>query len=106
MTIKDEITEFKLVYEPRFRTDDLIHSFLDSTAEPVKVGCEADEECPLDKACHNTLCVNPCQCGINAECTVINHKPLCYCPPGYSGNPEVECQKRKLKNVLLKEQLI
>ena len=64
-------------------------------ATPVKVGCEADEECPLDKACHNTLCVNPCQCGINAECTVINHKPLCYCPPGYSGNPEIECQKRE-----------
>jgi hypothetical protein len=73
-----------------------------SSAEPVKVGCEADEECPLDKACHNTLCVNPCQCGINAECTVINHKPLCYCPPGYSGNPEIECQKREWKIVGLK----
>ena len=65
------------------------------TAEPVPVGCQSDDECPLDKACHNTLCIDPCNCGINAECSVINHKPLCYCPPGYSGDPEVECQKCK-----------
>ena len=60
------------------------------------VGCQSDPECPTDKACHNTRCVDPCNCGINAICQVINHKPLCYCPPGYSGNPEIECQKRKL----------
>ena len=66
-------------------------------AEPVPVGCQSDDECPFDKACHNTACVDPCNCGINAICQVINHKPLCYCPPGYSGNPEIECQKCKLR---------
>ena len=69
--------------------------FFYSLAPPV-VGCQSDPECPTDKACFNTQCVDPCNCGINAECSVINHKPLCYCPAGYSGNPEVECQKCKL----------
>ena len=69
------------------------------------VGCQSDPECPTDKACHNTRCVDPCNCGINAICQVINHKPLCYCPPGYSGNPEIECQKRKLIFSCLKNEL-
>ena len=67
---------------------------LSLTAKPI-VGCQANPECPNDKACFNTKCVNPCNCGINALCDVIDHVPLCYCPPGYSGDPKVECQKRK-----------
>ena len=62
---------------------------------PIKIGCEADSECPVDKACFNGNCVNPCNCGLNAECVVIKHTPLCFCPPGYSGDPKVECQKCK-----------
>ena len=62
---------------------------------PVVLGCVADSECPQDKACFNGNCVNPCNCGLNAECVVIQHTPLCFCPPGYSGDPRVECQKCK-----------
>ena len=36
-------------------------------------------------------CVDPCSCGINAQCFVSNHKPVCYCPEGFTGNPEIEC---------------
>ena len=75
--------------------DILIYIFYITIAVPVPVGCQSDDECPLDKACHNTLCVDPCNCGINCNCDVINHKPLCYAPAGFSGNPEVECQKCK-----------
>ena len=73
----------------------LIVDFISLIAVPVPVGCQSDDECPLDKACHNTRCVDPCNCGVNCECNVINHKPLCYAPAGFSGNPDIECQKRK-----------
>ena len=81
---------------------------------PIQIGCASDSECPTDKACIYTFCLNPCYCGLNTEwgcvseqdkplncglnagCIVTQHKPLCFCPPGYSGDPKVECQKCKL----------
>ena len=75
---------------------DLYHLLYDFIAlPPVQIGCASDSECPTDKACFNGNCVNPCNCGLNAECVVIQHTPLCFCPPGYSGDPRVECQKCK-----------
>ncbi|XP_030755827.1 adhesion G protein-coupled receptor L4-like [Sitophilus oryzae] len=40
-------------------------------------------------------CVDPCPgtCGVNAECSVINHNPQCYCTPGYTGNALILCRK-------------
>lgn len=34
-------------------------------------------------------------CGINAECKVRSHIKQCSCPPGFTGNSEVECVRRK-----------
>lgn len=50
-------------------------------------------ECPLDQACVNQKCINPCPgtCGINAKCQVVNHNPICSCPTRYTGDPFTRC---------------
>lgn len=57
--------------------------------------CVTSNECSHDKACLNMKCVNPCPgtCGVNAECSVINHNPQCFCSPGYTGNALFICRK-------------
>ena len=57
----------------------------------VVVGCQTNDDCPQTEACNNRDCVDPCNCGTNAQCYVNNHKPVCYCPVGFTGNPEVAC---------------
>lgn len=56
--------------------------------------CVVSAECPQNQACFNQKCRDPCAgtCGIAAQCTVINHSPICSCPVKYSGNPFVRCQ--------------
>ena len=41
-------------------------------------------------------CVDPCPgtCGQNAECSVINHVPICTCFQNYTGNAFVLCMPR------------
>ncbi|KAH1017853.1 hypothetical protein HUJ05_008447 [Dendroctonus ponderosae] len=56
------------------------------------LGCRRDEECASNEACLNQQCASPCNCGINAICDVIQHKPQCQCPPGYQGDARVSCQ--------------
>ena len=34
-------------------------------------------------------------CGPKAECKGRLHRPLCYCPDGYEGNPHVKCMEKK-----------
>lgn len=55
------------------------------------VGCLADSDCAADRACINSICRDPCNCGPNAECRIKDHKPVCSCAQGYEGNPEIEC---------------
>ena len=57
----------------------------------VVVGCQTNDDCPQTEACNNRDCVDPCNCGTNAQCYVNNHKPVCFCPEGFTGNPEVGC---------------
>jgi hypothetical protein len=64
-----------------------------SASEDKMVGCISNSECPSTTACVNRMCVNPCSCGPNAECKITDHYPICYCKPGYSGNPQVGCVK-------------
>ncbi|KAF2350557.1 EGF-like domain [Trinorchestia longiramus] len=61
--------------------------------EGCKPQCDNDDDCVYDKSCINTRCRDPCPgaCGINAHCDVVNHRPQCACPPGYTGNPYSEC---------------
>ena len=55
--------------------------------------CLLNYDCSLALACINTKCLDPCPgtCGINAECTVLNHNPVCKCHEGYHGDPFVQC---------------
>lgn len=63
----------------------------------VVAGCRSDTDCPSDKACINTKCIDPCTknnpCIKPAECTVYNHRTDCACPPGYIGSVETSCKK-------------
>ena len=60
--------------------------------------CTTDPECPDHLACIQEKCQNPCfttTCGINAECRVTRHRAICYCKPGYEGDPYRICEERK-----------
>lgn len=60
--------------------------------------CVVNSDCSLTKSCKNERCRDPCpgSCGPNAECKTINHSPVCYCLPGFNGDPFSGCQKSKL----------
>lgn len=55
--------------------------------------CLVDSDCPSVLSCSNQKCVDPCRgsCGINAECQVNNHNPICYCRNGLTGDPFSRC---------------
>lgn len=55
--------------------------------------CTVSTECPSNKACINQKCADPCpgSCGINADCAVINHSPVCSCRRGNTGDPFTRC---------------
>lgn len=56
--------------------------------------CVLNSECPRDKACIRSKCVDPCPgiCGQGGLCDVINHIPMCSCPPGQTGNAFIACR--------------
>ncbi|RXG61182.1 hypothetical protein Avbf_05571 [Armadillidium vulgare] len=65
------------------------------TPPPIKILCARNDECPYDASCVNKLCMDVCFegfCGEEAECKTINHRPLCVCPHGTTGNPTIKCQ--------------
>jgi hypothetical protein len=55
--------------------------------------CTVNSDCPSNKACLRERCIDPCpgSCGAGAQCSVINHTPMCTCPAGYIGDPFVNC---------------
>ena len=55
--------------------------------------CVANSECLTSLACVNQKCVDPCVgvCGVNAECHVIQHNPICKCPNLFRGDPNSIC---------------
>ena len=62
----------------------------------VLVGCRSDSDCSGQHSCVNHNCVPVCapdgsSCGHAAICYEANHRAVCECPPGLSGNPEVAC---------------
>ena len=59
--------------------------------------CTVSSDCPLTQACSNQKCVNPCpgSCGFRAICNVVNHNPICGCPPELTGDPFVQCVPRR-----------
>lgn len=55
--------------------------------------CTSNLECNSNTACVNRKCVDPCPgvCGLNAQCAIRNHSPICTCNNGYSGDAFVRC---------------
>lgn len=55
--------------------------------------CTVSTECPHNQACINQKCKDPCPgtCGLNAQCQVINHSPICSCRQGHTGDPFLRC---------------
>lgn len=55
--------------------------------------CKSDHECLSNFACINERCKDPCpgSCASNAICRVVNHKAVCMCIEGYSGDPYTAC---------------
>lgn len=66
---------------------------------PSTPECKLDSDCSYDKACISQRCQDPClianPCGTNAQCKTTQHRPICLCPDGLGGNPQVLCYKRK-----------
>lgn len=58
--------------------------------------CVVSSECSQNRACINQKCADPCPgtCGINANCQVVNHSPICSCMKGHTGDPFVQCQRQ------------
>lgn len=56
--------------------------------------CMLSSDCPFDKACFRHRCEDPCpgSCGVNAECSVYQHDPICRCTNGFIGNPYEHCK--------------
>ncbi len=67
--------------------------YLGDPYEGCRPECLVNSDCPLNKACVNTKCKDPCPgtCGPNAECRTVTHTPSCTCLPGYSGDPFRYC---------------
>jgi hypothetical protein len=57
--------------------------------------CVINDDCPTDRACQNQRCQDPCPgtCGINANCRVRNHLPICACNKNYVGDPFSSCNE-------------
>ena len=60
-------------------------------APPPTPECTSSSQCAPDRSCVNNRCIDPCNCGPNAQCRVINHFAICTCPAGFSGNPSSGC---------------
>lgn len=56
--------------------------------------CVLNSDCPRNRACIRHKCADPCpgSCGQGAICDVINHIPMCSCPPNLQGNAFVQCR--------------
>lgn len=56
--------------------------------------CEKNDDCSSKLACTRYKCIDPCPgvCGTFAECSVVNHTPICVCLSGYTGDPFFQCK--------------
>lgn len=57
--------------------------------------CNIDTDCSDDKLCDKNMCKIACltgnSCGENSICSSEKHKQVCYCQPGYTGDPIKGC---------------
>ncbi|CAG2101907.1 unnamed protein product, partial [Medioppia subpectinata] len=59
--------------------------------------CRTDDTCSYTMACINQRCQDPCSvfgaCGRNALCQSDSHRAVCSCPPEFSGDAFVICER-------------
>lgn len=55
--------------------------------------CVISTECSSRLACIKQKCLDPCtgSCGVNTECRVHNHIPICTCMEDHTGDPFILC---------------
>lgn len=65
-----------------------------------KPECVLNSDCDHKRSCVNMKCVDPCEnlCGLNTECRVTNHRPVCSCLDNHFGNPLDMCIFSERKN--------
>lgn len=59
--------------------------------------CHQDQDCNDSDKCVGGTCIEAClttQCGLNAQCVATG---ICQCASGFTGNPYIECGKRKFR---------
>lgn len=59
-------------------------------------GCTTDLDCAYNRYCEASTgrCEDPCTkkiCGVNAFCNATNHRAICQCITGFSGDAEINC---------------
>jgi hypothetical protein len=56
--------------------------------------CVLNTDCPRDQSCSRNRCIDPCPgtCGLNTECRVSNHIPVCSCKHSHTGDPYGSCR--------------
>jgi hypothetical protein len=64
--------------------------------------CVFSSDCPLNLACSNYKCVDPCvgACGANAQCSAVSHSANCRCLPGFTGDPFSACNQIQFSKLL------
>ena len=87
VTHTDNVIDVCTIFRKRLN----FHTIFISSAE-----CRVDNDCPVNRACINENCLNPClnserPCGRGAECLVEFHQARCVCSAGLQGNPLVAC---------------
>lgn len=58
--------------------------------------CVTDNDCPYNLQCVSEKCTNPCNCAVNAECRITNHRASCRCPNGYTGDATQYCNPSEI----------
>ena len=67
--------------------------------------CTRHSDCASNKACVRLRCQDPCfepnpnVCGQGATCESTNHKAVCSCPRGHTGDPFVSCRRFEKKDL-------
>ena len=60
----------------------------------IFIYCQNNDDCDVSNSCINKLCYESCSlgiCGKEANCVTVEHRPVCLCPHGTTGDPQVKC---------------
>ena len=69
------------------------------------IACQNNDDCDASNSCINQLCAKSCSlsmCGANSDCFIHQHRPVCICPPGTSGDPLQKCYSLEIDVVTTK----